>query len=180
MQRSTAWLGGRRWPCHCHLRLPPTRRTRLRVAAAGAGSKGADRERNFLLMSWLKPALLLHLLRLGHAVMVADIDIAYAVKPLWRSYLAYIEQAQSDGAWLEEKPACERAALRFAALRLLHGRCVRGCHLSGLLTCAGRLDSRPGCGLLPDPAQPTRGTLCWCPPPPAWHSPGRGMRLRRP
>lgn len=37
----------------------------------------------------------------------ADVDIAYAVKPLWESYLAFIEQAQSDGAWLEEKPACE-------------------------------------------------------------------------
>lgn len=36
----------------------------------------------------------------------ADADIAYAVKPLWASYLAYNEQAQADGAWLEEKPTC--------------------------------------------------------------------------
>lgn len=69
------------------------------------GKKGSEREHNFLLMSWLKPAVVLRALRLGHSVMVADVDIAYAVKPLWESYLAFTQASNSDGAWLEEKPA---------------------------------------------------------------------------
>lgn len=38
------------------------------------------------------------------ACLAADTDVAYAVKPLWDSYLAFIHQANADGAWQEEKP----------------------------------------------------------------------------
>lgn len=47
----------------------------------------------------------------------ADADVAYTVKPLWASYLAFIQGADTDGAFMEDraagqdKPARERACL---------------------------------------------------------------------
>ena len=46
----------------------------------------------------------------------ADTDVAYTVKPVWDSYLAFIEQAQADGAWQQEGPG-ERWILLNALLR---------------------------------------------------------------
>ena len=31
--------------------------------------------------------------------LLADTDIAYTVKPVWESYLAYIKGVQADGSW---------------------------------------------------------------------------------
>ncbi|PSC72525.1 hypothetical protein C2E20_4221 [Micractinium conductrix] len=93
----------------------------LLLEPVGKGKKPTAHD--FVVMSWIKPTVVLRALRQGHAVMVADADIAYAVKPLWASYLAYNEQAQADGAWLEEKPTsnaghfvllCTPASLSFA------------------------------------------------------------------
>ena len=39
-----------------------------------------------------------------HTLSPADTDVAYAVKPLWDSYLAFIQAGDADGAWQEEKP----------------------------------------------------------------------------
>ncbi|KAL4443517.1 hypothetical protein ABPG75_011254 [Micractinium tetrahymenae] len=60
---------------------------------------------DFVVMSWIKPAVLQRALEQGYVVMLADIDIAYTVKLLWESYMTFIEQAEADGAWLQEKPA---------------------------------------------------------------------------
>lgn len=40
-----------------------------------------------------------HLTRL---VVRADSDITYVIKPAWASYLAFIDEAQADGAFQEE------------------------------------------------------------------------------
>ncbi|KAL4447611.1 hypothetical protein ABPG75_004830 [Micractinium tetrahymenae] len=68
-------------------------------AAADMGTRAG-----FAAASWLKPALALRALQLGAAVMVADTDVAYAPKPLWASYLAFLEQAGADGAFMQELP----------------------------------------------------------------------------
>ena len=39
-----------------------------------------------------------------HTLSPADTDVAYAAEPVWDSYLAFIEQAQADGAWQQEGP----------------------------------------------------------------------------
>lgn len=57
-----------------------------------------------------------------------DTDVSYAVKPVWDSYLEYIEQNDADGAWQSEQPS-ERVvtlrALPCAAARMCRGS--RGC-----------------------------------------------------
>ena len=40
-----------------------------------------------------------HLARL---LVHADSDISYVIKPAWASYLAFIDEAQADGAFQEE------------------------------------------------------------------------------
>ena len=40
---------------------------------------------------WMKPAVVKVLLELGYAVHSTDIDLAYAAKPVWESYLSYLE-----------------------------------------------------------------------------------------
>lgn len=41
----------------------------------------------------------------------ADTDVAYAVKPLWESYLELIGQYNADGAWQTENPSKTRCVL---------------------------------------------------------------------
>ncbi|KAL4430877.1 hypothetical protein ABPG75_006133 [Micractinium tetrahymenae] len=69
-----------------------------------AGSHLSWGSHNWLAVVWLKPAVVLHALQRGYAVMLADTDIAYTVKPLWESYLAYIDEADADGAFQYEAP----------------------------------------------------------------------------
>mgnify|MGYP001106672363 CR=1 FL=1 len=38
----------------------------------------------------------------NHKYPCADVDIAYSTKPLWASYLRYIEDARADGAMAHE------------------------------------------------------------------------------
>ena len=40
---------------------------------------------------WMKPAVVKVLLELGYVVHSTDIDLAYAAKPVWESYLSYLE-----------------------------------------------------------------------------------------
>ncbi|PSC72584.1 hypothetical protein C2E20_4222 [Micractinium conductrix] len=61
-------------------------------------------QHDFLVMMWVKPAAVLRALRQGHAVMFVDTDVAYAVKPLWESYMAFMERVEADGAWQSESP----------------------------------------------------------------------------
>ncbi|PRW56763.1 hypothetical protein C2E21_4548 [Chlorella sorokiniana] len=67
-------------------------------------ASGAPTQHDFVTMTWIKPAVVLRALRLGYAIMAVDTDISYAVKPLWESYLALIEQNDADGAWQHEAP----------------------------------------------------------------------------
>ena len=148
-------------------------------------------------MAWLKPTVVLRVLRKGYAVMVAggrwagtcvlaqllayvlplhgiwrtllcpaDTDIAYAVKPLWRSYLTYMNQTGADGAWLEEKPACEPVAVSGMWPRWHIITAPRCRHLHRMTA---------------TPMQPTRGTLCCCQPllPSVLPPPGPAWRPRR-
>ena len=40
----------------------------------------------------------------------ADVDVSYTVKPVWESYLAYLDLNQADGAWQSEDPSERRRA----------------------------------------------------------------------
>ncbi len=50
----------------------------------------------------------------------ADVDVAYAQKPLWGSYLAFINQTQADGAWQLEEPGKGKAVARNWCTLSLH------------------------------------------------------------
>ncbi|KAI3428080.1 hypothetical protein D9Q98_006464 [Chlorella vulgaris] len=61
-------------------------------------------QHDFIVMSWIKPAVVLRALHKGYAVMSADTDVAYTVKPVWESYLELIHRNDADGAWQAEAP----------------------------------------------------------------------------
>lgn len=61
-------------------------------------------QHDFLVMMWIKPAVMLRALRQGYATMLVDTDVTYTVKPLWDSYLEFIDRAGGDGAWQFESP----------------------------------------------------------------------------
>lgn len=47
----------------------------------------------------------------------ADVDIAYTAKPLWESYMAFIEEGSADGAFQYESPGGWRTCLGAASVR---------------------------------------------------------------
>ncbi|EFN51422.1 hypothetical protein CHLNCDRAFT_55152 [Chlorella variabilis] len=69
-----------------------------------APDAGTFNSHDYLVVCWLRPALLVHLLGLGYAVLSTDSDIVYFVKPVWQSYLRFIEEAGADGAFQAEVP----------------------------------------------------------------------------
>ncbi|KAL4856648.1 hypothetical protein ACK3TF_003070 [Chlorella vulgaris] len=65
---------------------------------------GAFGTHDFLVIAWHRPAVLAHLLKLGYAVLTTDSDIVYLLKPVWASYMAYLEQGEADAAFQSEGP----------------------------------------------------------------------------
>lgn len=61
-------------------------------------------QHDFLVMQWVKAAMVSRALQRGYAVMQVDTDVAYSVKPVWDSYLEFIERGEADGAWQSESP----------------------------------------------------------------------------
>jgi hypothetical protein len=61
------------------------------------------------------------------------LDIAYTKKPLWASYLDFIEQAGADGAFMKENPGkCTGGARIMSALQVSCTAIHKGCAMSGL------------------------------------------------
>lgn len=50
----------------------------------------------YMAIVWLKPLVALTLLKQGYVVHITDTDIAYTTKPLWKSYMTFIEEAGVD------------------------------------------------------------------------------------
>ncbi|KAI3425701.1 hypothetical protein D9Q98_007677 [Chlorella vulgaris] len=65
---------------------------------------GKPRGRDLLVLMWLKVAAVLRALQLGHVAMMADTDVAYSLKPLWGSLLAFAEAGGADGTMQQEQP----------------------------------------------------------------------------
>ncbi|KAI3432373.1 hypothetical protein D9Q98_003930 [Chlorella vulgaris] len=69
-----------------------------------APGAGLFRTHDYLVICWLRPAVLVHLLQQGYAVHSTDSDIVYLMKPVWASFLAYMEQGHADAAFQTEYP----------------------------------------------------------------------------
>lgn len=156
--------------CHRCLRAqePSPAVTRAGSSEAPAAAAADMRSRaGFAAASWLKPALALRTLRRGVAVMVADADVAYAPKPLWASYQAFLGQAGADGAFMQELPRewPGKGAAERVPLLLRMGKEAASC----CATCGGNaLHSRP-C-FLACPACSQHRPLCAAP-----HARGSGL-----
>ncbi|EFN55055.1 hypothetical protein CHLNCDRAFT_52833 [Chlorella variabilis] len=77
-----------------------------------AQDAGAFGSHDYLVVCWLRSFLLTHLLRQGFVVFSTDSDISYFLKPVWESYMRFMEEAGADAAFQTEAP---RAAPLLAA-----------------------------------------------------------------
>ena len=68
------------------------------TALAEIGTKIA-KKRDQATIIWARQAVVLYMLQLGYAVHLSDVDVAYAPKNVWDTYLTYIEKAQADASF---------------------------------------------------------------------------------
>lgn len=66
----------------------------------GAGDFGTH---DYLVISWLRAVVVAHLIRQGYVVYQTDTDVAYVNKPIWESFLAFLEEAGADAAFQAEE-----------------------------------------------------------------------------
>lgn len=59
-------------------------------------------QRAFHDMGWTRTAVAAHLVKQGYAVHLSDVDISYSPKPLWDSYLRFLEDGGADVAGAAE------------------------------------------------------------------------------
>ncbi|GAB4814773.1 hypothetical protein N2152v2_001819 [Parachlorella kessleri] len=83
-------------PCWDAARFIPN----LRLNASDEDSLHGTKQYNAI--TWWKPRLVAYLVERGFVVHMSDVDIAYSTKPLWASYLRYIEDVQADAAMAHE------------------------------------------------------------------------------
>ncbi|KAL4854738.1 hypothetical protein ACK3TF_004658 [Chlorella vulgaris] len=67
--------------------------------AKDAGLTGSH---DYLVICWLRPILVARLLAAGYAVLSTDSDIVFLAKPVWPSYLAFIDEGGADAAFQTE------------------------------------------------------------------------------
>ncbi|KAI7838010.1 hypothetical protein COHA_008192 [Chlorella ohadii] len=70
-----------------------------RLDHASSGEFGTH---DYFVITWLSSFLVRDLLKKGYAVHYSDADIVYTVKPVWTSYLTFIEEAEADAAFQVE------------------------------------------------------------------------------
>ncbi|GAB4813885.1 hypothetical protein N2152v2_000931 [Parachlorella kessleri] len=72
------------------------------VAGGEEGGLAHFGSSDFNAITWLGPRVVAWLLERGYVVHSTDVDVAYSTKPLWASYLRYIEDGGADGTISQE------------------------------------------------------------------------------